>query len=723
MSGTCCARSEHATSESRNTIENRRRMLPSSKHHIGRLRRHHSGDCILVQFTTTTIAINKIFRANTLTVRAFSSRISDVSRCKLGGVSDDSSVPDTRNALIRFGIFEVMPATGELRKSGARVKVQDQPFKVLLVLLEHAGDLVTREELKDAIAPGSAYGDFDHIINVAVTKLRSALGDSSESPRYIETIPKRGYRFVAPVERVHEKSCGSESEVSKANRTTPRIRGSKRFIIAITSALIVAVAVGAWWRHSTSSKTHNPAEIRSAPKIMLAVLPFDNFSKDSGLDYVSDGITDAVITELGRLEPRQFGIVARTSMIQYKATRKTVAQVAKELGAGYVLEGGIQQEGKRLRITAQLIRATDETQIWAERYDRNVTDLLTVEAEIAQAIARVLQVGYLEGPATRHRLTDPVAYDNYLKGRYFQRTGTADGLGTAVEYFRKAINQDRYFAPAYSGLADTYITGADLIISQREGYRKAEELLIKSLTLDEGQADTYSSLGRLRFYQWRWAEAEHAYKQALRIDPSNAIAHYRYGTYLKYAGQTAEAIEHLRTARKLEPLIPQVATMLGSALCDADRFEDALAEINKALESSPESGGLHYARAQVYQRSGMLQKALEELKLSMVEPLESDEAKSELARTYALLGDQAAASELLRQMEKAYYKHPDSEQSYFLAVVHASLGDNESAIVALTRSVDGHSQLAVSMFTDPAFVSLRSDTRFQALLRRVGFRQ
>jgi TolB-like protein len=313
-------------------------------------------------------------------------------------------------AIQRFGAFELDLRSGELRKKGVRIRLQEQPFEVLTVLLQRPGEVVTREELRSAIWPADTFVDFDNSLNTAINKLREALGDSADSPRFIETLPRRGYRFIAPVNGVKPVSASKQ------------------------------LATG---------------------KIMLAVLPFDNLSGDREQEYFSDGLTEEMINQLGRLHPERLGVIARTSAMKYKHANKGIDQIGSELGVDYVLEGGVRRAGEHLRITAQLIQVTDQTHLWAESYERDLRDALALQSEVALAIASEINVKLT--PQQRTRLANtrpliPAAYEAYLKGRFYWNKRTADGVKKGIEHFEKAIEKDPSCPLAYVGLADSYGT-------------------------------------------------------------------------------------------------------------------------------------------------------------------------------------------------------------------------------------------------------------------------
>ncbi|MGA8024832.1 MAG: winged helix-turn-helix domain-containing protein [Candidatus Acidiferrales bacterium] len=395
---------------------------------------------------------------------------------------------------LKFGPYEVDTRAGELRKQGSKIRLQEKPLRVLEALAAQPGVLVTREELRKHLWPDDTFVDFETGLNTAVSKLREALNDDAEHPRYIETVPRRGYRFLAPVEngereeraRLHEpppmvlfrqisagpqrgdESAGDEMGQDHADNSEQaeeplHARGFyarlSRSWLAMLALLVLVCAAGGYlaWRQSRMRSATNPA------RVMIAVLPFENLTGDPGEEYVSDGFTEEMITQLGELDSRKMGVIARTSAMSYKDTDKPVNQIARELGVNYILEGSIRKTGDGLRVTAQLIRADDQTHIWASEYDRSIGDLVKLEGEVAQAIAGEVQVNLT--PQARQALVsrnsrqlDPEAYRDYLKGRYDWNSRSGDGMKRAVGEFKDAIAKDPGFAQAYAGLADTYNT-------------------------------------------------------------------------------------------------------------------------------------------------------------------------------------------------------------------------------------------------------------------------
>ena len=392
------------------------------------------------------------------------------------------AVGASRNRRIRTGLFEIDLVCAELRKEGLRIPLQEQPFRVLSLLLERPGELVTREELQTRLWPADTYVGFDEGINTTIRKLRLAFGDSAENPRFIETLPRRGYRFIAPVSEMPGVLEAASAEVSAGNETGANAPAQSLTMRAVVSpptqdevqigpwarklsvyaavVLLLALAAGIYLlRSHLSGKTIAPK------RMMLAILPFQNLSNDPSQEYFSDGMTEETITDLGQLRLDQLGVIARTSAMTYKHTDKTVSQIGRELGVDYVLEGSVRRDGPRARVSAQLIRVSDQTHLWAQNYDRDLHDLLGIENELGKAIAEQVQANLSpkrQNVLARLRLVDPEAYDLYLKGRYYWNQRTPAGIKESIGYFQQATVKDASFALAYAGLADAYNIGSIL---------------------------------------------------------------------------------------------------------------------------------------------------------------------------------------------------------------------------------------------------------------------
>ncbi len=437
---------------------------------------------------------------------------------------------------VHAGLFEVDLGSGEIHKSGRKVRLQEQPFRVLAMLLERPGELITREELQARVWPADTFVGFDEGINTAIRKLRVAFGDSADNPRFIETIPRRGYRFVAPVQdAIAEPAQLSENIVitdAPADLARSRPRSIKRSVVALSAAALLVILA------SLASVTylrrfHPPLQSAAQKRVMLAVLPFQNMSNDPGQEYFSDGLTEETITDLGQLTPEHLGVIARTSTMTYKHTNKTVTQIGQELGVDYILEGSVRREGGEARVSAQLIRVSDQTHLWAQNYERELHDLLQIENELGKAIARQVQINLTpqqEIDLSKMRSVNPDAYDLYLKGRFYWNQRNPAAIKESIGYFQQATAQDPNFAPAYVGLADAYnISNILGVYSAKDSLPKAKAAATKALALDPSLAEAHAALGMVKsHYDFDFPGAEREFLKAIELNPNSAYAHFFY---------------------------------------------------------------------------------------------------------------------------------------------------------------------------------------------------
>ena len=445
---------------------------------------------------------------------------------------------------LRFGAFEVDLRAGELRKKGIKVRLQEKPFQILALLLKHAGAVVTREELRQKLWPADIIVDFDHSLGTAIGKLRQSLGDTAQNPRFVETLSNRGYRFIAPVSAV-EEGAGSPPQNSTPEDVVPPFSA---FELAIPVTL---PPVARSWRQPRTP----PAGLERIES--LAVLPLVNVSGDDGQEYFVDGMTDELITELAKIGLLR--VISRTSTMRYKASSKSLGQIARELNVDAVVEGTVLRSEDRVRITAQLIHAATDRHLWAESYERHLKDVMALQDEVAGAIASRIQIkltSHEKAQLAASRPVDPEAYEAYLKGRYFLSKGTEAGLKKSVEYFQQSVERDPSSAPAFAGLADSYdYLGAYALLPSKEVFPKAKTAATKALGIDGTADEAHSALGlAILFFDWDWAAAEKHFKEALKLNPNNATAHQYYGEYFVAVGDADKAIAEYKRARDLDPL-------------------------------------------------------------------------------------------------------------------------------------------------------------------------
>jgi TolB-like protein/DNA-binding winged helix-turn-helix (wHTH) protein len=629
------------------------------------------------------------------------------------GVDMPTSTTSTR--VLRFDDFELDLRAGELRKHGSKLRLQGQPLQVLATLLAHAGDVVTREDLRTEIWPADTFVDFDHSLHNAVARIREALGDSAEMPRYIETLPRRGYRFIAPVEGIP-----AQSPYHSAQSEAPldlKLRKSRAFLAAAIIALLVvgsAVLVTRLATRPTSAapRTHS-----------IAVLPLDNLSGDPSEDFFADGMTDQLITDLAKVGSVR--VVSRTSVQHYKGTKKSLPEIARELNVDDIVEGSVIRSHQRVRVTAQLIQASTDRHLWAETYDRDLGDVLMLQGEVADAIAQQVRAQLSPEQQAQLRLARPVnpaAYDDYLRGRlYFTNEFTKpDSLTKAQRYFGESIQKDPSFALAYAGLADTYVflafSGA---LQKDQAYRSSKEAVAEALKLDDNIGEAHDTVGVLSWrFDWDWDAAEREFDRAIALAPSYSCAHEDRAIFLAFRGRRAEALDEIKK-------IDQLDYGLSSAITESLTYFE-LRDYPRLIEASKrglildaQDSFQHYLLGVGYEGVGGLQQAISEYKKAIEISSGFDLAAVALAHADSALGKKTEAQKILRDLE-----HKETSASpYTMATVYALLGENDKALEFLEKACSGKS-LDITLFlqTDFAIDSLRSDPRFQSLLRRLGLK-
>jgi TolB-like protein/DNA-binding winged helix-turn-helix (wHTH) protein/Flp pilus assembly protein TadD len=640
----------------------------------------------------------------------------------------DASDPPKR---FRFAVFEADLDLGELTRLGRRVPLQDQPFRVLAMLLRKPGELVTRESLRRELWP-QAIVDFDHGVNKAISKIRDALGDSSENPRFVETIPGRGYRFLAdvkaidaspPLDATARAVVAIDPPAPIADTlpipvAAPADRRRMRAIVAIgLVAIAVAIGIAVALRAPNTASTTSVASTPTS----LAVLPFENLTHDPAQDYFADGMTDELITSLGQI--RALHVISRTSAMSYKGAHRKLADIARELKVDTVVEGSVLRAGDRVRITAQLIRLPADEHIWAHSYEGDVGDTITLQRDVAQAIVR--QVGAsltqpeLRALSTAQRV-EPEALEAYLKGRYFFNRRTRDGLGKAIESFERAIAIDPGYAAAYSGLADTYALAGDweyAILAPADAFARSREAAMKALALDDTLADAYTSLALTSdLYAWDWSAAEASYRRALQLNPGYASAHQWYAWHLLLMGRTDEGLAELRTAAALDPVSPIIGADLADALCIARQPEASIRESTKALEIDPDFALGHYQLGQVYAARHEADRAIAEFRKAIELGGHSDLFDSNLAYVYAISDRRDEAKAILASLESRADRGPGADSN--IALIHVGLGEPDAAMAALEKAYVA--RFNPSILLRPGFDALRADARFKDLWRRIG---
>jgi TolB-like protein/DNA-binding winged helix-turn-helix (wHTH) protein/Flp pilus assembly protein TadD len=629
---------------------------------------------------------------------------------------------------LRFGVFEVDLRTGELTKRGLRIRLQEQPFQVLAMLLEKPGQLVTREELQRRLWNKTVV-DFDHGLNKAINKIREALGDSSEHPRFVETVARRGYRFLADVTSVDasaDRQPGSANEnlvaPSDSGRVEPAGAGAPPEQtyrprpwtgVSLGVALVIAAALASWMVYSPS---------QSSPKIRsLAVLPLESLSGDASQDYFADGMTDALIADLGQIGALR--VISRTSAMAYKRVHKPLAEIARELNVEAVVEGTVLRSGERVRITAQLIRVPNERHLWAQTYEGDLQDTLALQNSVARAIAEQIQVTLNPQEEAALKKSNPVnaeAYEAYLRGRYFWNKRTGEGLKKAIDYFDHAIVADPGYAKAYSGLADSYALLGDWeygILSPQDAFPKAKAAATKALALDDNLSEAHTSLAFIQdLYDWGWSSAEKEYKRALALNPGYATAHHWYAWHLIVMGRNSEGIAELKKAQSLDPLSLIISADLADALCIAHLYDESVQQSQKTIEMDPHFAVAHYQMGQALEQKRAYDEAIAEFRRAIELSGGSTTFESNLANAYAVSGRREEALRVVKDLESR--QSQDSSTDASIALIYVGLGDNDRAIIWLNKAYQARFNPSILM--RPVFDPLRSDPRFQDLVHRIG---
>jgi TolB-like protein/Tfp pilus assembly protein PilF len=573
--------------------------------------------------------------------------------------------------ILRFGLYEVDLRAGELRKGGIKVRLQEQPFQVLALLMRQPGELVTREDIQQEIWGGDTFVDFDHGLNKAISKLREALCDSSTEPRYIETVARRGYRFLAPV---------------------MSLRGS--------------IGNGPLTR-----------------RVRIAVLPFQNLSGDPKQEFFSDGLTEEMIIQIGQLQPAQLSVIARTSVMPYKGCSKGVQAIGQELQADYVLEGSVRRYEDRVHISAQLVQVSDESCLWAESYESEFTDFLKIQRAVAGKVGASLTLELLpekKHDVTHQPTTSAVAHEAYLYGRLLWNRRTELFVNEAIRQFSEALKLDPGHARAHAGLAKCYgMLGWYGTISAHEAGEKASAAVQRGLQIDSSLAEVQCSLALVKFwYQWDWLAAETAFRKALERSPNYAAAHHWYGTFLNAMGRFEEAEAAYNSAAELDPKSVTVEKSFADIHLFRREYALAIERLRSVIEHDPRTFSAHYDLGRAYLYSGKYCEAVSAFETAM-------ELSGNLAGTAVLgcalakAGRRAEAEAILEDL-----RNPASQRSVSdagVALILASLGETAQALDWLEQAFAHRCFWFVYLNVDPCYDSLRKEPPFRSLVTRMSF--
>jgi TolB-like protein/Flp pilus assembly protein TadD len=579
---------------------------------------------------------------------------------KVHAVSEIRSAPPK----VRFGIFEVDFESRELRKQGTRLRLEEKPFQVLELLLERAGQVVTRHSLRNRLWPDTHVG-FEHSLNTAVNKLRELLGDSAQSPRYVETLPRLGYRFIAPLEK---------------------------------------------------SKRH----VSPTGKKMLAVLPFENLNTSPEQEYFADGLTEEMISHLGQLSPKRLGVIARTSSMQYRGTKKSIGTIADELKVDYVLEGSLRREGRRVRIMAQLIEAQEQTHLWSASYDRDLRDVLNVQSDVARQIGKALAIELLPEDPSKSMVFDATAHESYLRGRFYFGQRSEAALKKAIASFESALSIEPACARSLSGIADCSALlcwfGAH---APRDAGPRAKAAAIRAIEIDGTLSEPHASLGLVKFwYEWDWKGAEEEFLRAIELNPSYSSAHQWYASYLNAMGRFEEAQAEQRRGRELDPLSPMLTMNAADPFFYGRQFDRAIEHLLALLEQEPRFSPALFNLGRAYVQMEMFGEAISAFERA-VRITGNREALPALAHAYALSGNPEQARGILEELKRV----PEGryQASPLIARIHLGLGEVDEAFACLRKGIEERSFWTIFLKVDPVYDGIRSDPRFPELLRSAGF--
>jgi TolB-like protein/Flp pilus assembly protein TadD len=572
---------------------------------------------------------------------------------------------------VRFGSFELDIRSRELHNGATRIRLQDQPFEILRMMLERPGRVVTREELQQRLWPDGTFVDFEHSLNAAVKRLRAALGDDAENPRFVETVPRRGYRFIA--------------------------------------------------RSDEETTARDAAARLTAPSVRLAVLPFVDLSQEDRDGYFAEGLTDEMIAQLGQMYRSRIGVISRTSSMVFRDTALRAREIGDALRAGYLLEGSVRRQGDRARITARLVEASSETQLWVETYESSLTDALFVQQDIATRIARSLAIEILPENRQAPVSSNPEAYRAYLKGRYYWNMLADTGVEQAAAYLERAVQLDPTSAAAHAALARVRILEAEYYdATPRTALERARASATRALDLDPTFFEAHLAMGDvLRMLEWDWPGAETAYSQAIVLNPSQEGAHRAYGLLLAALSRFAEAIRESDRACEMDPLCV-VVNSSGAAWVRflAGDYDAAIARSREAIEMEPEYLVARRILAASYLQSGRESEAIAELESALETSGEDSTLIAALAHAKAVTGNRRAAVALMERLTKD--APPRHAPSYHLALAHVGLGNPDAALASLEQAIVERDPGVINLAVDPRLESIRSDTRVVSLIEQLG---
>ena len=651
-----------------------------------------------------------------------------------------ASEPLRTQQIIRFeGDFELDSGAYELRRADRVLRLERIPMEILLLLIEQRGQLVTREQIVERIWGNGVFLDTDNSINGAVRKIRQALKDDPERPRFVQTVTGKGYRFIAPAAG-GQKGAGNHGQKSEGVPVLNRTNGSVTSALSLPSQTaeqapvhgrtgilaplallaLVVISLALWLAPMLSRRTSAAPPLRN-----IAVLPLDNLTGDASQGYFVDGMTEQLITDLAQVSALR--VTSRTSVMRYKGTKKSLPEIARELKVDGIVEGSVMRSGGRVRITAQLLNAPTDQHIWAETYEADLGDILKLQSEVAEAIAQQVRAQLTPRQQAQLRSARPVnpgAYEAYARGRYYFTNDYTEleKLKMAESYFEESIRKDPNFALAYSGLADSYVYQAFYgsgDISPDVAYQSAKQALRKAMDLDDSIGETYDTLGSLSWrFEWDWNAAERNFDRSIALAPSYSCAHEDRAIYLAFTGRRREALAELAKSEQLDP--GPGSTMVASAVYYQLRdFKKLVEASQRGVISNPNEWSEHYQLGVGYEGTGKPREAISEYQKAVELSGGDLNATASLAHAFAVIGRRAEANKILGDLErksKTIYV-----SSYVIATIYAGLGDKDKAFESLERAYQEKSlELSWHIKADLRIDNLRSDPRFQRLLRRIG---
>jgi len=593
---------------------------------------------------------------------------------------------------LRVGGFDVDMQSGELCNDGEKIRVPDQPFQILRLLVERRGEVITRDELRQQLWPADTFVDFDRSLNSAMKKLRDALGDSADDPTFIETLPRLGYRLIAPVEQQQPRS--------------------RRWMWAAAAAVVViAIGIVAALRFSAST----------GPQIhAIAVLPLANLSGDANQEYFADGMTEALITDLAQLQ--EVRVISRTSVMPYKQSIQSLPEIDRQLNVDGVVEGGVVRSGGRVRVTVQLIRAATDQHLWAHGYERDLSDVVTLQRDLSSAISEAIHAQLAPSAHAAQRV-NPAAYDFFLRGTAALGKESAEGVKYAIAYFEKAVAIQPDFAPGYASLARAYsqlaYSGA---VAPRESMSRAKQAALKAIDLDPQLAEGHTELGLVHFrYDWDWRASEQEIQRALLLNPNEASTHTAYATFLRIMHRPAEADAEVKRWHEVNPYIAKRAEgFIGSAARyrTAGDYPKAIAEMRTAVQMDPSLPRGHFQLGWTLAEAGQIPDGITELEKSIQLSPKNLRFQARLAWAYALAGEEEKARAILAELKK------HSAHSYVspvaIGLVHIGLHENQSALDFLEEAYRDRDFELISLTPGSTFKPLRLEPRFRELMRKIG---